>query len=664
MIDKLKSIDSTRKDLQTILEGKGVNLTGSSKSLSSLVANVSQLSLNNEVNPDKWTGVTKQEDPGTYWKGDGEWRELIDIDAIMEADTNEYSGKVFFLIRCSDNPVLDVSATGYTKYAIVGLQAFRFSDSDAATLSTTTEHKFDSSKDIVAPNGERFRWIIGYTNSTTAVVLWQGAYFIPEAVVYWSGTYRGLCFEDVAPYNESSFGKGYSYDNGSGGNNFLTSFSITNYNSSYLTCVGPRYFELKDGVTTQFLTGYTSNRYLFSVISNRAKTIIIDGTVVCEFYHTAVKYCTYFRSTKAGYRNYVSFATDDNDIMEDRYICANVTGCKGTVYVSTYGGYIELTGDMPIGSALSLGVMKNVSLLADNVGGLNGGNVYHNCDIDLGVIQGNVGEKCFLNFNGHLKFTRIEQNIGNWAFFNAKYIPNEIIVKKRDNYTTTHTMGYGAFTGTNVEKIDLRDSAITALNTTIESPMNSLTTNATTSAVVRNPFYNAKYLKIIHLPKHMTTIPNYGLSYLQSLTTVTLPENLITIGNYAFYYDGQLESISIPNTVQIIGQEAFNGCRNLKTLQLDSPLITSLPTSMCYNCYALETVTLPPKLVTIGGNTFMYCRNLKRVVLPNSVTKLSAYAFQRMQIARISYTRDSGYNATRCWVFCLLLCFERSARYV
>lgn len=369
MIDKLKSIDSTRKDLQTILEGKGVDLTGSSKSLSSLVSNVSQLSLNNEVNPDEWEGVTKREDPGTYWKGDEDWRELIDIDAIMEADTNNYTGKVFFLIRCSDNAVLDTSATGYTQYAIVGLQAFRFSDSDETTLSTTTAHKFDSSKDIVAPNGERFRWIIGYTNATTAVVLWQGAYFVPEAVVYWSGTYRGLCFEDIPPASTASLGKGYAYDNGSGGTSYLTTFSITNYNSSYLTGTAPRYFEIKDGVTTQFLTGYTSDRWSYNLINTRTQTIIIDGTVVCEFYHASSPYCAYFKSTKPGYRSYVNFGIDATNLLEtERYVCAEVSGCKGMVYIYMRDGYIELTGDMPAAGTLSLGNLQNVKVLANNVG--------------------------------------------------------------------------------------------------------------------------------------------------------------------------------------------------------------------------------------------------------------------------------------------------------
>ena len=82
MLTKLKHIEQSRKDLQTILENKGVDLNSSNKSLDSLITNVSQLNKDNIVNADDWTGVEEQEEP-TYWKGDEDWGTVIDIDAIM-----------------------------------------------------------------------------------------------------------------------------------------------------------------------------------------------------------------------------------------------------------------------------------------------------------------------------------------------------------------------------------------------------------------------------------------------------------------------------------------------------------------------------------------------------------------------------------------------------
>ena len=183
MLNKLKHIDGSRRDLQDILERKGVDLSNSNKSLDSLVGNVAQLSLNNDVSPEDWTGVTPQEEPTTYWKGDEDWKELIDIDAIMEADTQAYTNKAFFLIRCSDNELLNDESTGYSQYGLIGFQAYRFSDQEEGTaLGTTSAHKFDASKDIIASNGERFRWIIGYTNVITSIVMWQSIYLIPRRI--------------------------------------------------------------------------------------------------------------------------------------------------------------------------------------------------------------------------------------------------------------------------------------------------------------------------------------------------------------------------------------------------------------------------------------------------------------------------------------------------
>lgn len=622
MIEKLKHIDDSRKDLQSILERKGVDLTNSSKSLDSLISNVAQLNLHDSVNPDTWEGVTKQDDPGKYWKGDEDWKDLIDIDAIMEADTNNYQGKVFFLIRCSDNPVL----RDYTNRAIVGLQAFRFSDSGADELGTTTNHHFNSEQDIVAPNGERFRWIIGYTNSTAAVVLWQSMYLIPEAVVYWSGTFRGICFEDAAPYDNNT--DNYAYDNGSGGDAYYKSFSITNYNANYLGCVAPKYFEVKESVTTQFITGDYGNRYTSSVTNDRTRTVIVDGTVVCEFMHSYMQACTYARFTKPGYRRYLNlqmYARNWKCQEEDAYVYADISGCKGTVWCCVSNGYVELHGDMPAGT-LQFSKMYNTNILTDNVFTLAGAEGCSNCNFDFKIIQGSVSDRCFMDVEGHIKFDHIQQGIGSYAFTNATNIPTEIIVKKREGYTGTHSLGFGAFFNTNVEKIDLKESAFTSISSVSADPEQSFGTN--NFNITRQPFYGASKLKIIHLPKNMTTIPGYSCSRLPSLTTLTLPENLTTIGTYAFYDCPLLESIVIPSTLQSMGTYAFSNCKSLKILEFNSDTITTVPDRLCEQCSSLEKVILPKNTAIIGTGSFASCNSLERVVLPNTVKRIYNYAFE------------------------------------
>lgn len=629
MINKLKHIEQSRKDLQTILENKGIDLNSSNKSLDSLITNVSQLNKDNIVNADDWTGVEEQEEPA-YWKGDEDWGSIIDIDAIMEADTENYTGKAFFLIRCSDNDTLDEYPSGYTNGAIVGFQAYRFSDQGSGdALATTTAHKFDKTKDIVAPNGERFRWIIGYTNSTAAVVLWQGSKLVVEAAVYWSGTYRGICFEDVAPAYGSStdYSKRYAYDNGSGGYNYLDSFSITNYNVGYLRCMAPRYFEVKDGVTTQFITGSYSDRYAGSINGYRTRTIIIDGTCVCDFVHSAQYDCTFTRISKPGYRRYLYLTCNNYADGNPAYVYADVSGCKGTIWCSAHHAYIRLKGDMQP-CTLNLGGMRNTNMLCDNVWTVAGAANSHDTNYDFKVIQGSVNENAFAHLRGHLKFDRIEQGIGHWAFWDAKNIPTEIIVKKREDYTGTHGLGYGAFSGTNVEKIDLRESAITSMSSFEVDPETNEGAGTYVRGLIKQPFYGAQHLRFLILPKSMKTLPAWSLSKLYNVESIVLPDDIVTIGRYAMTSNRKLKSISaIPDTLQTIGDHPFSWNVNLESVELNSKTLTSTPGSCFEGCTQLHKVILPEKLITLGDNTFYDCNELTTVTLPNTVTNIGAYAF-------------------------------------
>jgi len=623
MIDKLKHIDNSRKDLQSILETKGVNLTGSNKSLDSLISNVGQLSLNNEVNSDTWEGVIERDDPGVYWKGDEDWGSLIDIDAIMEADTNEYTGKIFYLIRCSDNTVLNDAPNGYTNRAIVGLQAFRFSDSGSDELSTTTAHTWDSTKDIIAPNGEHFRWIIGYTNSTTAITLWQSRYFRPEAVVYWSGTFRGICFED-APPSSSNTNTYYHYYNGTNYESTY-SFSITNYNADYLRCEAPRYFEVKDGVVTQFITGDLDARYGGSVFNNRTKTVIIDGTCVVEFVKSHMHVCTYFRSTKPGYEKGLHISGSSIDEVSDVYYYADVSGCKGNVWAYVNNGYVRLYGNMPRTAACYFGPMNNSNVLCDDIGSINASGFANtiNTNFECKRILGSVNDGAFRHFRGRIKFDSIGGGIGKYAFRDCSRMPTEIICIRPDGYTGTNSIQYGAFIGTPVEKIDLRDSAITSMagGSNVDHSLND-------TYFYVGPFTGMDRLKILHFPKSMTTIPSYLCHRVSTLTTVTLPENLTSIGEYAFAECDSLESVVIPETVQSIGNYAFSGCNNLLTAEVNSATMTAVPARLFNGCTSLQKVVLPPKTITLNEGIFSGCASLEHITLPNTVNYIGQYCFE------------------------------------
>lgn len=653
MIDKLKHIDRSRKDLQSVLETKGVDLTNSNKSLDSLIANVGQLSLHNDVNPDTWEGVMEKEDPGTYWKGDEDWGNIIDIDAIMEADTQEYTGKIFYLVRCSDNTVLHDATNGYTNKAIIGLQAFRFSDQNPDDqLATTTAHTWDSTKDIIAPNGEHFRWIIGYTNSTTAITLWQSRYFRPEAVVYWSGTFRGICFEDAAP-SGSTTDTQYHYYNGTK-YEVLSSFSITNHDANALRCEAPRYFEVKEPVVTQFITGDLDTRYAGSAFNNRTKTVIIDGTCVVEFVKSHMHVCTYFRSTKPGYEKALHISGASIDEVSNVYYYVNVSGCKGKVWAYVNNGYVRLYGNMPRTAWCYFGAINNSNILCDDIGGINNDGVANatNTNFECKRILGTVNDGAFRYFRGHIKFDSIGGGIGKYAFRDCSRMPTEIICIRPDDYTGTNSIQHGAFMGTPVEKIDLRDSAITSMAGGVSADYSTNDVSFSTG-----PFTGMDRLKILHFPKSMTTIPSYLCHRISTLTTVTLPENLTSIGSYAFAECDSLESIIIPETVQTIGEYAFSGCNNLLTAEVNSATMTTVPTRLFNGCTSLQKVVLPPKTITLNEGIFSGCASLERVILPNTVNYIGNYCFEYCErVKSIQYENPDIGTMTNMGDYCLQGC--------
>lgn len=649
MLNKLKQINKSRTDLENILTDKGVDLSNSNKSLDSLVGNVAQLNLYDNVNADDWEGVAEEPEIA-YWKGDEDWGRVIDIDSIMEADDKPYTGKVFFLIRCSDNMVLDEYPQGYTSAAIVGFQAYRFSDQeDGDALGTSTSHAFNPEKDIVAPNGERFRWIIGYTNSTTAIVMWQGSKLVVEAAVYWSGTYRGICFEDAAPYkvSASDYTTHYAYDNGSGGYSYIESFSMTNYNASYMRCVAPRYFEVKEPVVTQFITGDYNDRYSGSVDNNRTRTIIVDGTCVCEFMRNGARRCNFIRLSKPGYRRYLYLSCNSDHTDQKAYIYADISGCKGTVWCSASHAYIRLVGDAQA-HTLNFGEMRNSNILADNLWTIGGAQNSDKTNFDIKIIHGSVNKNCFANNTGHIKFDWIEQGIGAQAFLNTPNIPKEIIVKKRENYTGTHTLGAGAFFGTNVEKIDLRESAITAISSSGLNPESAEQSDTYYRALVRQPFYGAEFLRYIALPKNMQTIPAWSIALIWNLETLILPDNLVTIGAYAFYGNNMLTYISpTPKTLSSMGDHAYANNPHLISVEINSDTMATLPTWTFEYCSRLQQVVLPASLTTLGEGCFGGCTELEHLTLPNSVTTIGHRVFRQCYALKTIEFEDNDIGTIR-----------------
>jgi len=123
------------------------------------------------------------------------------------------------------------------------------------------------------------------------------------------------------------------------------------------------------------------------------------------------------------------------------------------------------------------------------------------------------------------------------------------------------------------------------------------------------------------------TIPDNGLKYCTTLTTINLPSALTKIGRMAFYGLWRIKTLTIPSTVTFIGDEAFRGCEGMTAIDLPSELIT-LDTYAFEECYTLLSITIPSKVTTIGTGAFYKCYALKSVILPSSLTFIDVMVFQ------------------------------------
>lgn len=107
------------------------------------------------------------------------------------------------------------------------------------------------------------------------------------------------------------------------------------------------------------------------------------------------------------------------------------------------------------------------------------------------------------------------------------------------------------------------------------------------------------------------------------VTDLVYPEGITTIG-YAITDCNSIEYVKIPQSVKEIDGAAFSGCTNLKTVEMHDDI--SVIGRAAFESTNIQNIKLPAYLEIIEERLF---RNsaIKSIVIPNKVTKVSAYAF-------------------------------------
>ena len=139
-------------------------------------------------------------------------------------------------------------------------------------------------------------------------------------------------------------------------------------------------------------------------------------------------------------------------------------------------------------------------------------------------------------------------------------------------------------------------------------------------------------IQTISLPSSLRTIDTFAFYECKNLSSIDLPEGLVNIGSGAFY-DSGLISITIPDSVTSLAYEVpFGGgslgtfaCPNLTEVKLGNGF-TDIPWG-CFDGTALKSIEIPESVTRIDAYAFCDCKELTSVTIPASVEYIGEYAF-------------------------------------
>lgn len=663
ILNKLKSIDSSRQNLKNILENKGLNVSAAT-TLNDLIGNVPRLNLYENIDTGDWEGVPDEEEPD-YYKGDEDWRNLIDIDEIMSNDSENYQGKAFFLIRTSDNTNMVISNTADI---LSGFQAYKFSDGD--TVTTTLAHTWDTTKDFIDPEtNERFRYIIAYTSSTTQKTYFNSRYFIPEAIVYWQGTFDQITVQDFSGY-------AYQYYNTGGFYSSTYTLSTAGPTNGLGKC--PKYFEAKQAVTTNAVHGLYSFYQSFDLttsednnnqskyIDRRLRTCILDCKVKLHLGRIAAYNLEYFVLRLDPNSSFS--CTLGGSYNQYTYIFLPIF-CKNNkvrTYFKIYGSNAaRLIGSNQIdnGYMKIIGNLTLISRMKDNsnfsckvtgrVGTLELMKPNTNSEFQFPIV-GTVNESafnCLSNYTdvtktNKLRIDTITGNANNYAFAGMYLYP-----KMKFEGTGSYTLGQGVFAYTTIKELDLTNSGIESIdgNTNNSQVPNGIYYSGGSYATMTvgydvHTFGQANYLEILKLPNKLKTIPSYALYGMESLKQVVIGTETTTIGAYAFASCEKLATVVIgTEKLTSLGDHAFTNCYKLESIAIPGISLLTIGNNTFQNCYSLYSVNLPENLQTIPEYCFSECISLKLIEIPEFVNTYSKYAFNNCaSLTSITQKNNAG----------------------
>ena len=189
-------------------------------------------------------------------------------------------------------------------------------------------------------------------------------------------------------------------------------------------------------------------------------------------------------------------------------------------------------------------------------------------------------------------------------------------------------IGNNAFNGcSNLTTVTINSNNIVAVNRDWDNSLGSVFGNQ-----VKN------YI----LGDEVTSIGNSAFSNCSGLTSVTIGNSVTSIGECAFEDCSGLTSIFIPNSVTSIGFAAFSSCDALQKVIVPDLAAwcgisfeneSANPLYYAHHLYSDENteitdLVIPNSVTSISGYAFSGCSGLTSVTIPNNVTNIGYSAFE------------------------------------
>lgn len=158
----------------------------------------------------------------------------------------------------------------------------------------------------------------------------------------------------------------------------------------------------------------------------------------------------------------------------------------------------------------------------------------------------------------------------------------------------------------------------------------SITIPGCVASIGKKAFLYCENLKIVIIQEGLICIEDNAFDHCENLTDVILSDSVTTIGNEAFIFCVSLKTINIPRKVTAIREKTFYACHNLESIIFPCGLNVLEKGAFEY-CGQLRSVTLPDTLISIGDRVFSGCKNLQDLAIPINLRSIGDYAFDECE---------------------------------